>query len=96
MDPILIHSRRESRWILAIWSVFAIWVIGYSGMNGYHVAPDQLTLVLGMPSWVFWGIGAPWCLANVVTILFSFLYMTDHALGEEDAQARERIESDAH
>lgn len=83
-DPVYQHAKRESGWILAIWFGFAAWVIGYSRMRGYDVDPEQLTLTLGMPSWVFWGIAAPWFLANVVTILFSFCYMTDHVTDEND------------
>jgi hypothetical protein len=69
-DPVYLHSRREFFCILAVWLVCLLWVVPYCFAFGYRPVTDpaDLKLVLGMPSWVIWGIAVPWLLANVATI----------------------------
>ena len=75
------QSKRELRVILVTWALFCFWVVGYCSLRAYPlVYPDDLKLVLGMPSWVFWGIALPWCCATAVTILFGLRGMKDQPL----------------
>ena len=39
-------------------------------------------LVLGFPSWVFWGIALPWLAANLFTFWFCLFRMKDDPLEE--------------
>jgi hypothetical protein len=70
-DPVFLNSRREFLIIMAVWALCLLWVVPYSYIFGYHTVTDpaDLKLVLGMPSWVVWGVGAPWMVANVITIV---------------------------
>ena len=36
--------------------------------------------MLGIPTWAFWGIAAPWILANAFTVWFCFRFMEDDPL----------------
>ncbi len=70
-------SRREAGLILGIWGAFALWVLGYASLYAYRVDPAEVSLTLGLPSWVFWGIALPWMAATLTTILFSTRIMRD-------------------
>ena len=47
------QSRRELWLILLAWLGCALWVIGYCAANGYDLAPEEVSTVLGFPGWVF-------------------------------------------
>ncbi len=79
-DPVFASSLRELKWILAIWSVNFIWVVGYCVLYGYYEEEAPLATVIGMPSWVFWGVFLPWILSIVVSAWFAFAFMEDHPL----------------
>ena len=70
-------ARREACWILGIWAGFAAWVLGYAAWWAYPEDPSTMTLTLGLPSWVLWGIALPWVVATTCTILFCLLVMKD-------------------
>lgn len=81
-DPTFVNSRREAIVIFGSWVVALIWAVPYCYLNGYNVAdPENIKTVLGIPSWLFWGIAAPWVAANLFTTWFCFAYMKDDDLG---------------
>ena len=84
MSPIMESSRREALGVAAVWIIACIWVVGYAILNAYKVEPTP-TLVMGMPSWVFWGVIVPWfaCLAAIVYA--AFWGIRDEDLGEDQA-----------
>ena len=83
IDPLVLHARRETLVILAAFAVCMVWSIGscfgfgYGEPNGGPVAK-----VLGMPSWVFWGVAVPWAAADLFAVWFCFFFMVDDPLGE--------------
>ena len=78
LDPLFLHSRREAIIIFSVWLLALLWAVPYCYFGGYAVAEsDQLQTVWGIPSWVFWGIAAPWLLADVFTVWFCLSYMED-------------------
>ena len=84
-DLTFLHARREALIIFAVWVLALFWAVPYCYFNGYGLNPAELETVWGVPSWVFWGIGAPWILANIFTFWFCLSYMEDDDLGEGDA-----------
>ena len=81
-DPTFVNSRREAIVIFGSWVVALIWAVPYCYLNGYNVAdPENIKTVLGIPSWLFWGIAAPWVAANLFTTWFCCAYMKDDDLG---------------
>ncbi len=74
------QSRRELVTILVVWLVFCVWVVGYCSAFGYRRGPWQLETVLGMPSWVVWGIAVPWVVATLYTVVFGLRVMKDQPL----------------
>lgn len=85
LDPVFVHGRREAGVILAIWAVSMIWTVSYCYLFGYRAPdPETLELVLGMPSWVFWGVAVPWIAALGATFWFAQGYMVLDDLGEND------------
>lgn len=91
-DPVFLHARREALVIVLIFTACLAWTIGWCWWDGYNVAVDadaMVPMVFGMPRWVFWGIGVPWLVADVVTIWFCVrLYRADDLSdGEEDPLA---------
>jgi len=85
-DPVFVQSLRESGVILLTWLACFVWTFTYCTRYGYptDVDPAAFPTVLGMPSWVVWGIVLPWSLANIVTLLFCFGFMQDATLEPDD------------
>ncbi len=82
-DPLVLHARRETLVILAAFAVCMVWSIGWCYCVGY-LGPDggPVSKVLGMPSWVFWGVAVPWLAADLFAVWFCFFFMVDDPLGE--------------
>ncbi len=82
-DPTFVNTRREAKAIFAAWVVALLWAVPCCYLLGYNRTPDEITTVLGIPSWVFWGVLAPWLVADAFTIWFCAFVMVDDDLGEE-------------
>lgn len=81
-DPTFVNSRREAIVIFCTWVVALIWAVTYCKINGYDIEdPSQIPTTFGIPSWVVWGIGAPWIVADIFTTWFCFRFMRDDELG---------------
>ena len=48
---------------------------------------ESFSTTLGIPTWLFWGIGVPWLVADVLTTWFCFFAMKDDDLGEAPEEA---------
>jgi hypothetical protein len=83
-DPVYRHSRREAIVIFFVWLAAACWAIPFCYLNGYEPPqdPEFVRTVLGIPSWVFWGIVMPWLMADLVTIWLCFEFIQNDDLGE--------------
>ncbi len=97
LDPVVVHARREAVAILLafvvclIWSISCCYLLGYPGPDDLPsdgtaslAAGDAVAKVLGMPSWVFWGVLVPWIAADVFAVWFCFCFMADDPLGEAE------------
>jgi H+/gluconate symporter-like permease len=77
------HARQclhEARVVFAIISVALTVASGILFTQGYmppELRPEQPTLILGIPSWVVWGLVVPWLAMIVVTWLFALFVMKD-------------------
>jgi hypothetical protein len=79
-DPLLRTSRREGMISLGVFVIALAYTIGYCTLYGYGAEAERLSLVLGVPSWVMWGIFLPWGLCTVFHCWFSVFVMQDHFL----------------
>jgi len=88
-DPVFLHSRREAVIIFCLWVMALLWVVPFCYFNGYggNVDPNTISMIMGVPTWLFWGIFVPWLVADVFTIWFCFCYMKDDDLGEANEGA---------
>lgn len=84
-DPTFLNARREAIVIFLAWFAALLWCVPYCYLNGYGLEHDNVSTVWGIPSWVFWGIAAPWGLANLFTVWFCLSYMKldDLTIGAE-------------
>jgi hypothetical protein len=80
---LLRHARREGLLILAAWAVALVWSVTIGYALGYDRDPVDISLVLGMPDWVFWAVAAPWGICLVLSVWFCFVYMADDDLGRD-------------
>ena len=71
-----LRTRKEAIAAGVIWAVFFVWVVGVSYVMGYG-AVDPTSTVLGLPSWVFWGVLLPFLVATAVNCVFAFFYLKD-------------------
>lgn len=81
-DPVYLHARKEAVLILGVWFLAFIWTVPYCYFNGYdsQVNIEEIQFILGMPTWVFWGIAMPWMCCNLATIWFCFWYFSEDDL----------------
>ncbi|MDP7050989.1 MAG: DUF997 family protein [Verrucomicrobiota bacterium] len=87
------QSKREMFWMLGTWAVFFIWVNGYCSLNAYSTGDERpLQLVLGFPSWVFYGWVLPLMAANAFTFWFCLRYMKDEPM--EDLPQEDEMEGE--
>ena len=69
--------------ILAAFAVCLVWSVTWCYLAGYRGPGEAgLATVLGMPSWVFWGVLVPWLGADLFACWFCFFFMADDPLGE--------------
>src|SRR5436305_13491236 len=80
---LLRHARREGLVIMAVWALCLAWSVGSASVLGYGRDPADITLILGMPDWVFWSVVLPWGLCLVFSIWLCFFFMADHDLGHD-------------
>lgn len=91
LDPAVLHARREAWAILIAFGVCLIWSVGCCYLLGYHEPADgELSTVLGMPSWAFWGVAVPWLAADVFAFWFCFFFTADDPLGESEDETSAR------
>ncbi len=97
-DPVFLNSRREAIIIFFVWMAALVWAVPYCYYYGFLPAgeefdPHKMTTVLGIPTWLFFGIAVPWLAADAFTTWFCFWYMKDDDLGEphEGADIAEEI-----
>lgn len=86
LDPVFVHARREAFLILGLYGLCFLWAIPICWFCGYLPEGEELTQVstiLGMPSWTFWGIALPWLGVDLFTVWFCFFHMKNDDLGEE-------------
>ena len=99
-DPTYLNTRREAIVILTAWAVCLVWTVGYCWFAGYgEPAEGQLSLVLGMPAWVFWGVALPWAAALLFSVVYGLWFIADDKLGEVEGEepagaAREPAEAE--
>ena len=67
-----------------------------STLFGEKVGPDvgnmsngqmAASIVLGMPSWVFWGIVLPWIIIDIAVIWFCFRFMQSNSLPQDEGHS---------
>lgn len=88
-DPVFLHARKEAWVIFRVWLVAMLWAVPFCYYTGYvdEFDPDSFSTTLGIPTWLFWGIGVPWLVADVVTTWFCLFAMKDDDLGEAPEEA---------
>jgi hypothetical protein len=79
---LLRNARREGLLILAVWLAALVWSVSVGYFAG---APrdGEMSLVLGMPAWVFWGVVLPWGVCLLFSVWFCFGYIADDDLGRD-------------
>ena len=85
LDPVFLHSRREAGMIFCVWLVCFLWSVPFCYLNGYHYDPETFSTTWGMPSWLFWGIGVPWIISDIITTIFCLYIIQNDDLGETHA-----------
>ncbi len=86
-DSVCRTGRREALVAAATWCAAAAYTVGYCALHGYGRTMDDLQFVLGIPDWVFWGIVVPWSICLAIGVWFSYVFMTDADLSQEDPGA---------
>jgi len=90
LDPVLLHARREAWVILGAFAVCLVWSITTSYLLGYgEPVSGTVTTVLGIPSWIFWGVVVPWLAADLFAVWFCFFFMANDPLNEAEDTARQ-------
>jgi hypothetical protein len=80
---LLRHARIEGLLIMSVWAVCLVWSVGSGYVLGYRRDPQDISLILGMPDWVFWAVVLPWGLCLLFSVWFCFAFMADDDLGQD-------------
>ena len=85
-QQLLRHAKREGRLIMAVWAACLIWstMVGY--FMGYRRSAADMSLIFGMPDWIFWSVVLPWGICLAFSIWFCFRYMADDDLGQDPVE----------
>lgn len=71
------NAVREACVALAAFFAFGTLCISLSHWLGYGLPADEVALIAGVPSWVVWGVFAPWAGALAFTAWFGLRYVRD-------------------
>ena len=77
---LLQNSLAEIHWMLVFWLVCFLWVITYCVCFGEVDDGRELSMIAGIPSWVFWGIAVPWIVATVFSAWFALARISEDSL----------------
>ena len=95
LDPFFLHARREAIVIFLVWFIAMLWAVPYCYFTGYGVEdPANIPTLFGVPSWIVWGFGLPWLVADLFTTWFCFSFMKDGDLGtagDEDESHQQHV-----
>jgi hypothetical protein len=86
-QQLLQNARREGRIIMIVWACCLVWSVGAGYVLGYRRPAAEMSLILGMPDWVFWSVLLPWGCALVFGGWFCFDFMTDDDLGQDPGES---------
>jgi hypothetical protein len=84
---LLRNARREGLLIMAAWALALVWSAAVAAVAGYDRDPADISLVLGIPDWIFWGVVFPWGLCLVFSTWFCFAWMADDDLGKDPEES---------
>lgn len=86
---LLASARREALVAIGAWLTALVYTVGYCYLHGYDRSPEELTFVLGVPAWAFWGIAVPWVVCFLFSVWFALGFMRDAPLGDDDSSPKE-------
>jgi hypothetical protein len=93
LDPAFLRARREMLVVLVLFGLALGWTIGFCYWLGYDATDGEpseaLSLVLGLPTWVFVGIVLPWLIIDLVAIWFCFYFLADDVVDDEPFERRD-------
>ena len=68
------RTRLEAIVSALVWAAAALWTVGASYLLGYKRPAASL---LGIPSWVVWGIFLPWVVFFLIHCWYSLVFLRD-------------------
>lgn len=78
---VLRNARKEAIFVSGVWVAACAYTVGYAALFAYRT-DEPLQLLFGVPSWIVWGVFAPWLAVTVITCWYSFFGMKDDDLDE--------------
>lgn len=82
-DPIFLHARKEAIIALIVFVLAGVYTITYAYCFGYELEAAAVDTFLGIPSWVVWGIIAPWLSVVLFSFWYSLYFIQDEDLGDD-------------
>jgi len=82
-QQLLRHARREGLLVMAVWTACLIWSMTAGYFMGYRRSPAEMSLIFGIPDWIFWSVVLPWALCLAFSVWFCFAFMADDDLGQD-------------
>jgi hypothetical protein len=80
---------------MLVWAAATAYCCIYCYFFGY-IRPDRplgvedIHPILGIPSWIFWGVLAPWAVCALISFWFAIFSMADDDLGADHTPELER------
>lgn len=78
---VLRSARREALFVVVVWVGACAYTVGYAALFAYRTG-EPLQLLFGIPTWIVWGVIAPWLAVTLITCWYAFHGMKDQDLDE--------------
>lgn len=82
-DPVYLNARREGAVAFLGWVIAGLLTVPTCLLLGFGLETQEVTTILGIPSWVFFGIVIPWICMVAYTVWFSLFFVKDEDLGAD-------------
>lgn len=89
MNRVFESSRREALFTAVLWIACCVYTVGYAALFAYRRG-EPPELLFGIPSWVVWGVLAPWGVSTAITCWYALCGIRDEDLEPEHSPEAER------
>lgn len=94
-NSLLRSARREAVFAVTLWLLAVVYSVSVCYWLGYNRPAADLRFIAGIPTWVLYGIVAPWLICTIVSAWYSFFFAADEDFEAESRLGEEHLAEEA-